>query len=239
MSKQKYIRDITIHRVVWIAGSLLLPIGICVGTVHPFASALLMEEEDSIRYEYDDANRVIRAIYPDGTVVVYEYDKNGNLLKTVVTSGTSTEQAVTALTEASEHETTSEAERESDEESDHTTDRSSDEGSDRTEGRSSDEESDRTEGRSFGGESDRTDGRSSDEESDRTDGRSSDEESDHIEDRTSEEESDTHADRDAKRKIRQILYILVMAEMAVLVGIKNSVFFKVLKKIEDKRKKGE
>lgn len=35
-------------------------------------------------YEYDDLNRIVRITYEDGSYVEYEYDKNGNILKTVV-----------------------------------------------------------------------------------------------------------------------------------------------------------
>lgn len=42
------------------------------------------EEAESIRYEYDELNRVIKAEYPDGTTITYYYDKNGNLLETIV-----------------------------------------------------------------------------------------------------------------------------------------------------------
>lgn len=43
------------------------------------------EEAESIQYEYDELNRVTKAEYPDGTTVTYHYDKNGNLLETIVT----------------------------------------------------------------------------------------------------------------------------------------------------------
>lgn len=42
------------------------------------------EEPESIQYEYDELNRVIKAEYPDGTTITYCYDKNGNLLETIV-----------------------------------------------------------------------------------------------------------------------------------------------------------
>ena len=43
------------------------------------------EEQDSsteMRYEYDELNRIVKVIYPDGTIVTYEYDENGNITKT-------------------------------------------------------------------------------------------------------------------------------------------------------------
>lgn len=40
--------------------------------------------DEEIEYEYDDLNRVVKATYPDGTVILYEYDKNGNMLHTTV-----------------------------------------------------------------------------------------------------------------------------------------------------------
>lgn len=42
------------------------------------------KEDTSIEYEYDNLNRVIKAIYPDGTTVLYTYDRNGNLTETRV-----------------------------------------------------------------------------------------------------------------------------------------------------------
>jgi len=43
------------------------------------------EEQESsteIRYEYDELNRIVKVVYPDGTIVIYEYDENGNITKT-------------------------------------------------------------------------------------------------------------------------------------------------------------
>lgn len=37
-------------------------------------------QNSSVRYSYDSLGRVSSATYPDGTVIIYEYDKNGNLL---------------------------------------------------------------------------------------------------------------------------------------------------------------
>lgn len=42
------------------------------------------EEADVIEYEYDELNRVIKAVYPDGTTLTYQYDKNGNVIETIV-----------------------------------------------------------------------------------------------------------------------------------------------------------
>ncbi|MCL5744496.1 MAG: hypothetical protein M1541_11315, partial [Acidobacteria bacterium] len=43
------------------------------------------EPNSTVTYEYDGANRLSRALYPDGTVVWYQYDSAGNLVQTVVT----------------------------------------------------------------------------------------------------------------------------------------------------------
>lgn len=42
------------------------------------------EESDGVEYEYDELNRIIRAVYPDGTVVTYQYDANGNITDTKI-----------------------------------------------------------------------------------------------------------------------------------------------------------
>ena len=41
--------------------------------------------QSTVVYEYDGLNRISRAIYGDGTVVEYQYDAAGNLLRTAVT----------------------------------------------------------------------------------------------------------------------------------------------------------
>lgn len=48
-----------------------------------------------IEYEYDELNRVTKVIYPDGTVVTYQYDKNGNLIETIVSTTEETSAAST------------------------------------------------------------------------------------------------------------------------------------------------
>lgn len=59
---------------------------LCFSIVTGFSAiSLAQEEEESIQYEYDELNRVTKAIYPDGTTVTYCYDKNGNLLETILT----------------------------------------------------------------------------------------------------------------------------------------------------------
>ncbi|MDE7368037.1 MAG: RHS repeat protein [Lachnospiraceae bacterium] len=64
----------------------LFAILLCFSIVTGFSAiSLAQEEEESIQYEYDELNRVTKAIYPDGTTVTYCYDKNGNLLETIVT----------------------------------------------------------------------------------------------------------------------------------------------------------
>src|SRR5579871_972452 len=42
---------------------------------------------DTVNYSYDDAGRLIKVAYPNGSVISYAYDKAGNLLSRVVTSG--------------------------------------------------------------------------------------------------------------------------------------------------------
>ncbi|MCM1494798.1 MAG: RHS repeat protein [Bacteroides sp.] len=64
----------------------LLVILLCCSTVTGFSSIKLEEEEtDGIEYEYDELGRIIKEIYPDGSEVLYQYDRNGNL-QSVVTS---------------------------------------------------------------------------------------------------------------------------------------------------------
>ncbi len=43
--------------------------------------------EEEILYVYDDAGRVVSATYPNGTVVIYHYDSNGNLIETEKVAG--------------------------------------------------------------------------------------------------------------------------------------------------------
>jgi len=43
------------------------------------------EANSTVTYEYDGLNRVSRALYGDGTVVWYQYDGAGNLVRTIVT----------------------------------------------------------------------------------------------------------------------------------------------------------
>ena len=64
----------------------LVAILLCFSIVTGFSAiSSAQEEAESIQYEYDELNRVTKAIYPDGTTVTYCYDKNGNLLETIVT----------------------------------------------------------------------------------------------------------------------------------------------------------
>lgn len=67
-------------------GLLCFAILLCFGTATGFSAINPEQEEpESIQYEYDELNRVTKAEYPDGTTVTYHYDKNGNLLETIVT----------------------------------------------------------------------------------------------------------------------------------------------------------
>jgi len=43
----------------------------------------------TIAYTYDDAGRLARVVYPDGTVIAYTWDAAGNLLRREVTGGAS------------------------------------------------------------------------------------------------------------------------------------------------------
>ena len=62
-----------------VIGCMMLGAGISIAV-----SPCYGEEEDGIEYEYDELNRVVQAVYPDGTTVEYHYDENGNLLETTV-----------------------------------------------------------------------------------------------------------------------------------------------------------
>ena len=41
----------------------------------------------TIAYTYDEAGRLARAVYPDGTTIAYTWDAAGNLLRREVTGG--------------------------------------------------------------------------------------------------------------------------------------------------------
>lgn len=78
-----------------VMGCMILGAGICVITPVCYG-----EEEDTIEYEYDELNRVVEAVYPDGSKVIYSYDENGNLTGTTVIPP---EEASTASTEREEN----------------------------------------------------------------------------------------------------------------------------------------
>ena len=60
-------------------GKKLFLVGALVISILSVNSRALAEE-----YEYDDLNRIVRITYEDGSYIEYQYDKNGNILKTVV-----------------------------------------------------------------------------------------------------------------------------------------------------------
>lgn len=85
---------------------LIIYSAIC--TVVPSMMVWAEEQESSseLQYEYDELNRIVKAVYPDGTIVLYEYDPNGNITKTNIiapdqeitartTESTVTEQTIT------------------------------------------------------------------------------------------------------------------------------------------------
>ncbi len=43
--------------------------------------------DEEISYVYDNDGRVVSTTYPDGTVVIYHYDSNGNLIETETAAG--------------------------------------------------------------------------------------------------------------------------------------------------------
>ena len=57
-------------------------LGVCMPTVPCLGQEA--SENESIIYEYDELNRVVKATYPDGTVVTFEYDKNGNVSERLI-----------------------------------------------------------------------------------------------------------------------------------------------------------
>lgn len=59
-----------------------------------------------IQYEYDSLGRVVKTMYPDGTIITYKYDSNGNLLYNTVLE--STENTESGSTEETERATTEE-----------------------------------------------------------------------------------------------------------------------------------
>lgn len=67
-------------KLLWIAAMLF-----CLSVTAGYSGIHTEQEETEImEYEYDELNRVTKAVYPDGTTITYQYDKNGNLLETVV-----------------------------------------------------------------------------------------------------------------------------------------------------------
>lgn len=78
----------------------LLVILLCCSTVTGFSSIKLEEEEtDGIEYEYDGLGRIIKEIYPDGSEVLYQYDRNGNLQSVVASASKEGEEPLGLLQE--------------------------------------------------------------------------------------------------------------------------------------------
>lgn len=125
-----------------ILGGMILSIGIKCMPVFGLYAGDNVKEEKEIQYEYDELNRLVRVIYPDGTEVLYKYDRNGNLIDVIVIPPKSTEhssESTERTTESTEHSsesterTTESTERssESTEQTTESTERSS-EGTERT-----------------------------------------------------------------------------------------------------------
>lgn len=49
-----------------------------------FATLSVTALAERVLYSYDDLNRLVKVQYADGVVVTYTYDKNGNLIRKVV-----------------------------------------------------------------------------------------------------------------------------------------------------------
>lgn len=73
---------------------------ICCGAITGFTDRRMSEEEAGVEYEYDELNRVIKETYPNGTIIIYRYDKNGNLLETIVSALEETDAANTGTGES-------------------------------------------------------------------------------------------------------------------------------------------
>lgn len=73
---------------------------ICCGAITGFTDRRMSEEEAGVEYEYDELNRVIKETYPNGTIIIYRYDKNGNLLETIVSALEETDAANTETGES-------------------------------------------------------------------------------------------------------------------------------------------
>lgn len=71
-------------------------------------------ESSKVQYFYDSLGRLTSAVYPDGTVIEYDYDKNGNIEQVKRTdttekeSGTTTEEGQSGTTEKSTENKTEE-----------------------------------------------------------------------------------------------------------------------------------
>lgn len=59
-------------------------------------------------YVYDDLNRLVKVIYDDGGSVEYVYDKNGNILRTIVSVAEDGTEADSSIPESSQTENTAE-----------------------------------------------------------------------------------------------------------------------------------
>lgn len=79
---------------------------ICCEVAVGFTAIKSEEETSDIKYEYDELNRVTKETYPNGTTIVYRYDKNGNLLETIVSEGiTNTETGEINMVKGEDSET--------------------------------------------------------------------------------------------------------------------------------------
>jgi YD repeat-containing protein len=52
-----------------------------------WASPIAADEPTTVTYIYDDAGRLIKAMYSDGITISYAYDAAGNLLTRIVEEG--------------------------------------------------------------------------------------------------------------------------------------------------------
>lgn len=70
--KKRFLRSI-----LFAAMGVLLVSGSMCGAV----TAAEQTEKAEVQYSYDSLGRVVRAVYPDGKIIIYSYDANGNLLE--------------------------------------------------------------------------------------------------------------------------------------------------------------
>ena len=63
------------------------------------------ETNQSVTYQYDNLGRVLKAIYPDGSIADYTYDKNGNIKSVTITQSKDTTEKQSSTEKQPENST--------------------------------------------------------------------------------------------------------------------------------------